>query len=613
MTANATEYAAAQHEKGLAAMAHADTSRGLAHIKAAIEADPTQDSYWLSYADGLAACGELATALAVMDAAHAAGLSSPALTHLSAQLKARSEAEQFHATALRDHQQHRLTDAVASYAKALSLWPDFPEAEVNLGSALQAQGAYAEAIVHFSRAVALKPFFAEAHYNLANAQASSGQDPEAAYRAAIAIRPDYALAHFNLGVALENAGRAREAEQTYRDAAAADPGFAEAWSNLGVLLFQEKRYKDALAAYDAALVARPDFAAAHNNRGNALRAMGAPDEAAAAYQGAIRRAPGFVEAHNHLGNVYRAQGKLQEAAACYRQAMSLDPNFAEASYNLGYVLMESGAIAEGFSQLTLHAHLACGTGQKADLPRHKHAHDAEQRAYLGPGGADPSGPLWLDNGDKVAAPAVKPHPELQARWRGDNPLVVIDDFLSADALAGLRRFCWRSTIWREVYAGGYVGAFPEHGLTCPLLAQIAQELKEAYPGIFGGHPLLQIWAFKYDSRLRGIPIHADFAAVNVNFWITPDEANLDKDHGGLVIWDKPAPLDWDFEKYNIDAGAARDFLKREGAKSTTVPYRANRAVIFDSDLFHETDDLTFAEGYCNRRINLTLLYGRRNG
>jgi hypothetical protein len=289
----------------------------------------------------------------------------------------------------------------------------------------------------------------------------------------------------------------------------------------------------------------------------------------------------------------------------------VDPQFGEASYNLGYVLTECGAIDEGFSWLTHHARQACAGGQPADIPAHKRAHDAEQRAYLG--GADPSGPLWLEGGDRVAAPAVKPHPELQARWRGDNPLVVIDDFLSADGLAGLRRFCWGSTIWREVYAGGYVGAFPEHGLSCPLLAQIAQELKDTYPDIFGDHPLLQIWAFKYDSRLRGIPIHADFAAVNVNFWITPDEANLDKDHGGLVIWDKPAPLDWDFEKYNIDAAAARDFLAREGATSTTVPHRANRAVIFDSDLFHETDELTFAEGYCNRRINLTLLYGRRSG
>ena len=42
-----------------------------------------------------------------------------------------------------------------------------------------------------------------------------------------------------------------------------------------------------------------------------------------------------------------------------------------------------------------------------------------------------------------------------------------------------------------------------------------------------------------------------------------------------------------------------------------VPYRANRAVIFDSDLFHETDTIRFKDGYLNRRINVTMLYGRR--
>jgi hypothetical protein len=43
----------------------------------------------------------------------------------------------------------------------------------------------------------------------------------------------------------------------------------------------------------------------------------------------------------------------------------------------------------------------------------------------------------------------------------------------------------------------------------------------------------------------------------------------------------------------------------------TVPHRANRAVISDSDLFHETDRIAFKEGYRNRRINITMLYDRR--
>ena len=32
--------------------------------------------------------------------------------------------------------------------------------------------------------------------------------------------------------------------------------------------------------------------------------------------------------------------------------------------------------------------------------------------------------------------------------------------------------------------------------------------------------------------------------------------------------------------------------------------------MFDSALFHKTDDFSFKKGYLNRRINLTLLFGR---
>ena len=144
-----------------------------------------------------------------------------------------------------------------------------------------------------------------------------------------------------------------------------------------------------------------------------------------------------------------------------------------------------------------------------------------------------------------------------------------------------------------------------------MLAQIAEELRTVFPGIFRDHTLRYIWAFKYDSQLRGIDIHGDDAAVNVNFWITPDEANRDPQSGGLVVWDKAAPPDWDFAKMNGDLPAIREFLAAKGAQSTIIPYRANRAVIFDSDLFHETDKIDFRDGYENRRINVTMLFGKR--
>ena len=151
------------------------------------------------------------------------------------------------------------------------------------------------------------------------------------------------------------------------------------------------------------------------------------------------------------------------------------------------------------------------------------------------------------------------------------------------------------------------------GFSSPLLLQISEELRLRFPGIFKQHRLRQSWAFKCDSERRGLNMHADAAAVNVNFWITPDEANLDPDHGGLIVWDREAPKEWNFREYNSTAmePAIREFLRRAGAQPVTVPYRANRALIFNSDLFHETDRIDFKDGYEHRRINITFLYGKR--
>ena len=108
-------------------------------------------------------------------------------------------------------------------------------------------------------------------------------------------------------------------------------------------------------------------------------------------------------------------------------------------------------------------------------------------------------------------------------------------------------------------------------------------------------------------------IHADAAAVNVNFWITEDDANLNPATGGLVVYDKEAPSEWNFKDYNSDGNKPKivSWLKEAGAQAINIPYRANRAVVFNSDLFHETADVRFKDDYVSRRINITLLYGYR--
>ena len=193
-------------------------------------------------------------------------------------------------------------------------------------------------------------------------------------------------------------------------------------------------------------------------------------------------------------------------------------------------------------------------------------------------------------------------------------IMVIDDFLSPEAWRELLAFCQESTVWfANRYRNGRLGAFFGEGFNCPLLVQIAEEIREAFPRVIGQkHSLAQMWGYKYSPVHSSVAPHADFAAVNVNFWITPDEANLDPEAGGLIIYDREAPPDWEFDDYNKNRGRKiTTFISESGAKAIEIPYRANRAVIFNSDLFHATAKCTFGERYEDRRMNVTMLYGRR--
>ncbi|MFD9358997.1 hypothetical protein [Streptomyces sp. NPDC060031] len=215
---------------------------------------------------------------------------------------------------------------------------------------------------------------------------------------------------------------------------------------------------------------------------------------------------------------------------------------------------------------------------------------------------------------RALSDAWKPR-EVENQYLDQPPgVVVIDDFLAPEALENLQHFCLESTVWLgNRYAHGRLGAFFRDGFNCPLLLQIAEEVRDALPRVIGErYPLRQLWAFK---NQRSFPAdsntHADFAAVNLNFWITPTDANMDEGTGGLVVYGVDAPLDWDFATYNNRADIIEPYLRQQHAKSFKIPYRQNRAILFNSDLFHGTDGLSFRPGYENRRINITMLYGER--
>jgi len=445
------------------------------------------------------------------------------------------------------------------------------------------------------------------------------------------LDPGYAEANLELARLLTVSQRLDEAERVLRRAIAASPPHFGLASNLGVLLCQSNRADEGVVWLRRATEIEPNSAIGFYNLGNALKAAGRSLEAADRYRAAIALNPSYAAAYGNLGNCLAELGEVDGAAAAHTRATELRRGLdAPAPTDELATRTSAGKLGHDIEQLeyllaqarigrehvrtvddyraVLAALPAPATGtHMVDLPK-----DSRERLLA------TYSRLWHKySAPALVAGALSPlldRAAIEADYTRNQPgITYFDDFLRPEALAELRRFCLESTFWFQFkYANGYLGAYWEMGFWCPLLAQIAEELRQALPRIFKHHKLRKCWAFKYDSRLSGIPMHADFAAVNVNFWITPDAANLDAERGGLVIWDKEAPADWDFGSYNSDTRAMRDFLARSGAQPVRVPHRQNRMVVFNSDLFHETDKITFAEGYENRRINITLLYGTRD-
>jgi len=512
--------------------------------------------------------------------------------------------------------QGKREDAVEMLRRAIRAKPDIAKAHYHLGGALSGLGRFGEAVIAYRRAVDLQPDHAEAHNNLGNALLCDNE-PEAAteaYERAIALKPDFARAFNNLGFALMQRGKPVDGEKQMRRAVALAPGYAEAHNNLGRALHEQRKHDEANKAFRTAIQLAPGYAEAYANLSSSLYDAGDPETAESVAVQAVRLDPNAPAAHNALGNAIRHQGRVEEAEKHYREALRIAPHYVEGYKHLAMCLQEQGSLEEAFALFDRHAEMALAGRERAARhspvdPAHKERHDHERDAWLA------ANPATGQPGGRVEGPAVNPanhNAAISEAWRTSDPqIAVVDSLLTPAALESLRQFCLRTTAWQESFERGYLGAVPESGFTPPIIAQIAEEMREVFPEIIGDHPLMYFWGFKYDSDLHGIRVHADFAAVNVNFWITPDDANLDPDHGGLVIWDVAAPLEWTFERYNAADAEIRALIKRKVGKTTTVPYRCNRAAIFDSDLFHETDEIRFRPGYENRRINITLLFGRR--
>jgi Flp pilus assembly protein TadD len=417
------------------------------------------------------------------------------------------------------------------------------------------------------------------------------------------------------------AGRPAAAERTYRAALAITPADPAVTHNLGVAIAAQGRHREAIGCFDNALKVDSGLVAAHFNRGVALLRLGETPEAIKAFGRAAALDPEHYEAHRALGFLWLAQGERGRALDHLARTYELRRGDDRTGIALKSLTTATRDKLEHDAEQFLH--LAERTRERVrfeSLARNYRA-IAEQIAdevttlsatQLDALGEDYNTPIHLREAPEVAGRAVNERADeaaLTAQFEAQGAIAV-DDLLTPRALDSLRRFLLESTIWHDFsHIESFVASYLEDGLACPLVLQIADELRRAFPDILGAHSLSQAWAFKGLKSQAAVDAHADDAAVSVNFWVTPTQANLNPARGGLVMCLAPTPEDWQIKDYDADRGRIVTFLEQNAANGLVIPYRQNRAALFRSRLIHHSDRPEFASGYENHRINLTLLYG----
>lgn len=446
-------------------------------------------------------------------------------------------------------------------------------------------------------------------------------------------------------VAHHRAGRLAPAKALYERILGVQPDNVDALSLLGLIARQTGRHQQAIALIRRAIAQKPDNAGLHLDLGVALHESGDPRAAIRAYERALAIAPGHADAHRNMAIACLDLGRHDAAQAAFHAVLKarhggrwwdaprFDPAAAatppvpgkplrastfklrDASDQIDY-LIAKGRLDPSFAEMAARYRMV--------LAEIAQAHGPEASATLTPSqiariGAFYDRVVHYPDAPRVAGGAINPGLDFARIEDGylSSPISVttFDDILTPAALAALRAFCLEATIFFNYSGARFVGADLANGFNASLLYQIAEELKARLPRVLGEHTLTNCWVYRCRNASPGVEAHTDQGVVTFNFWITPDAANLEPGHGGLLVYAKEQPYDWDWRATNTFKYRP-EVLERinaflASAKTITVPYRENRAVLFHSNLFHKSDRVRFRDGFANRRMNVTMLFGRR--
>ena len=370
----------ANHNLGVMAVSLKKIAAALPLFKIALEANPNQGQFWLSYLDALIKNKQFDNARNVLEQGKKRGLTGEKvnvfeaqLVQLDIKLKSQKAEPNKLAKAIELREMGRYQEAQDWLNKFLEVESNDAEGWSLLSQLLlldkkdaQAEKAIATAIVinpnlpsiyrNQARLLLKKSKPAEALLKAQSGFEKSAEDPESwivlaaclganqrdlealdLVERALKARPNYAEAFATKGLLRLSAKNTSGAIEDFEKAGVLKPHLTQVWELLGTLRYQNRNLSGAIEALKKAQALEPDNVNRMINLGDFLRQDQRIEEAIAILEEATEKEPAKASAWINLGTALQQDKKIEKAQAAYKKALAINPNSAEVYNNLGSI------------------------------------------------------------------------------------------------------------------------------------------------------------------------------------------------------------------------------------------------------------------------------------
>jgi tetratricopeptide (TPR) repeat protein len=375
----------ANHNLGVLAVAMNQLEIAVSLFKTALEANPSQDQFWITYIDALIKTNQIENAKSVLKQGKKLGFAGEKLDALEDQLiqiqvnsKSKESVANELSIAIELREKGEYQGAQNWLNNIVKIKPDNAEAWSLLSHVYALDNKYDEAEKALLSAIEIKADLPSIYLNQARLLLKKSKPVEALLKAQIGYensihdpeswlvlaaclganqrdaealalismvlteKPNNAEAFANRAIIRLRANEIAASISDLEMALKLKPHLTQFWRLLGSLLCQNKSLSSAIKTLEKAHQLDPENTSFMVDLGDYYRQDKRITEATSILEKAVKLDPTNVNVWINLGTVLQQDGKIDDAQIAYKKALAINPKSAEIFSNLGILAKEIG-------------------------------------------------------------------------------------------------------------------------------------------------------------------------------------------------------------------------------------------------------------------------------